>query len=208
MADDAAWRDRERQLLREIEELTTENRQLSGTLEQSERRLREKDDAIGALEQSNAALSTRLQVHPERRINYAESSRSKQTRRSTKNVQPSNSVKRERTARVITGAVVKAKAESRMAPKPSTSEKNIQPEPEECLLCREMEESPSDLDTTEDACLHFRIICNERVKHMLETKVAQRQLGDVKLECPFPECDYMSDFKTLRRLVDEVAFKV
>ena len=47
---------------KEIEELMNENRVLSGSVETKDRKLREKEDEIGALAQSNAALSTRLQV--------------------------------------------------------------------------------------------------------------------------------------------------
>ncbi len=62
VANDVAWRDREQQLIKEIEDLTIENRQLSGSLVVKDQRLKEKEEEIGALEQSNAALSTRLKV--------------------------------------------------------------------------------------------------------------------------------------------------
>lgn len=60
--NDSEWREKERQFQKEIEELMKENRQLNGSLEVKNQILKEKDEEIGVLAQSNAALSTRLQV--------------------------------------------------------------------------------------------------------------------------------------------------
>lgn len=105
----------------------------------------------------------------------------------------------------MTGTVVKASAESRMPPKSPETEENTQREPEECLLCTD--DFVSHSNAPKDACAHFHLICKKCTDSMLNVKAFQRQLEDVRLECPFPECDYMLSFKNLRKFVYETAFE-
>jgi hypothetical protein len=42
---------------------------------------------------------------------------------------------------------------------------------------------------------------------MLKTKVAERQLGEAELSCPFPECVHLLEYVALQAIVSKAAFE-
>lgn len=114
-------------------------------------------------------------------------------------------------ARVKDGAVVKPKAEPKKsvsaALKPKKKKKK-RPAQQECSICAATKNTIRCFKVPEDAnaCKHFESICNACIHKMLRSKVAERQLTEVELACPFPKCDHVLDFTVLKNTVSKAEF--
>jgi hypothetical protein len=166
------------------------------------------------------APSTRLQKNPERRVRYDGKTNRGGSRGtliapnhngppSTTVAAPSNppvatQVKGPKPAgRVKAGAVAKPKAPPKEAVKEKASPKKKLPPPQrECSICAstELVSTGFALDQHADACEHFEGICNWCVRGLLREKVSSRQLAEPGLQCPFPECDHVVGYDTLRTI--------
>ena len=180
------------------------------------------------------APSTRLRSRPERRINYADTSEaeleagtqvpsqpvaSTQKRGSkhalrVNNIHASSGspdasliVAPKRAARIKAGAVVKPKTGPKARKKGPIPQKKERPSKQECSICATQKTTTRSFKAPRDACEHLQSICNLCVAKMLKTKVAERQLEEAELSCPFPECGHLLDYTALQAIVSKAAFE-
>lgn len=112
-----------------------------------------------------------------------------------------------RVARVKAGAVVKPKTEPKALKKAPIPQKKERPTKRECSICATQKTTTRSFKAPRDACEHLQSICNLCVAKMLKTKVAERQLGEAELSCPFPECGHLLDYTALQAIVSKAAFE-
>jgi hypothetical protein len=119
----------------------------------------------------------------------------------------SHKTTRKRVARVKAGAVVKPKAGPKVRKKSPTPKKKERAKKRECSICATSKVVSRSFGAPDDACEHLQNICNLCVAKMLKTKVAERQLKEAELYCPFPECGYSLDYTLLQSIVSKAAFE-
>ncbi|KAG9196208.1 hypothetical protein G6011_01329 [Alternaria panax] len=180
------------------------------------------------------ATSTRLRSKPERRINYADKSDSEfevdvqaspepvvSTRKrdrssaapvdgihaSSKLLDASHKTTPKRVGRIKAGMVVKPKAGPKVRKNAPTPQKKERPMKQECSICVTRKVTTRSFKAPDDVCEHFQSICNLCIAKMLKTKVAERQLGEAELSCPFPKCDHLLDYAALQTIVSKAAFE-
>ncbi|KAL1793555.1 hypothetical protein ACET3X_008537 [Alternaria dauci] len=149
--------------------------------------------------------STRLRSMPERRINYA--ARANGIHASAESPDASPTTAPRRVARVKAGAVVKPKSGPKVREKAPARKKKERPAKRECSICATEKVPTRSFKAPDDACEHLRSICNMCVAKMLKTKVAERQLGEAELSCPFPKCGHLLDYPALTVIVSTAAFE-
>ncbi|CAN9210505.1 unnamed protein product [Alternaria alternata] len=180
------------------------------------------------------APSTRLRSRPERRINYADTSETELEAGTQVPPEPVASAQRrgrksavrvngiyassespdaspivapKRVTRVKAGAVVKPKSGPKVHKKAPTPQKKERPTKQECSICATQKTTTRSFKAPSDACEHLQSICNLCIAKMLKTKVAERQLREAELSCPFPECGHLLDYTALQAIVSKAAFE-
>jgi hypothetical protein len=170
------------------------------------------------------APSTRLRSKPALRVNYADT-----THRNPSPVgSRDNPVQLEETpeptmpvlktahkpatphkhvTRVEAGAVVKPKKEPNIVKRSPRTRRKVRPAKQECSICVTTKSTTSSFKVPEDACDHFQNICGACIQKMMKTKVAERQLAEAALFCPFPNCNHALDYTALKGAVSKPAFE-
>ena len=171
---------------------------------------------------------TRLRSHPERRLHYTSIARTVTdgilTHLKSPSVQDAAALRqskepepRERTPssheklahRVNSGAITKPSKQPKQVPKRASKlEKKERPAKQECSICAITKDTSRSFKATKEtnACQHFATICSWCIHKMLKTKVAERQFSVAELTCPFPDCDQVLRFTTLKKIVNKAVF--
>jgi outer membrane biosynthesis protein TonB len=114
---------------------------------------------------------------------------------------------RKSVTRVKSGAVVKPKKEPKVVRRSPKPKRKVRPAKQECSICVTTKSTASSFKVPEDACEHFQSICGLCIQRMLKTKVAERQLAEPGLPCPFPDCKHALDYTALKGAVTKAAFE-
>lgn len=85
--------------------------------------------------------------------------------------------------------------------KPKTPPKALPAGKRECSICATSKTISHSFRLTGNSgvCAHFQDICGLCIQKMLKTKVAERQLSQPDLACPFPKCDHALDTTMLKK---------
>ena len=117
---------------------------------------------------------------------------------------------RKPTTRVKGAKVAKPKVERKKAVKATPKPKETgRPARQECSICATTKTTARSFKAFEaaDACEHFLSICSLCIQKMMKAKIAERQLSEPALGCPFPNCDHVLDLTALKKTMSKAAYK-
>lgn len=55
-------------------------------------------------------------------------------------------------------------------------------------------------------CQHFTDICKNCVEQLVDGKTENRDLENASLECPYPECEFVVEFRHVKQMVSPEVF--
>lgn len=128
------------------------------------------------------------------------------TRASSEAPDASDKNTRKPVVRVKAGAVVKPKAGPKVRKKAPIPKKKRTTK-RECLICATEKGTARSFRAPNDVCEHLQDICSLCVAKMLKTKVAERQLREAEMGCPFANCNDSLDYAALQTILSKAAFK-